>query len=54
MSIDIDAPISEYEMTAMPLSNAVPFIPMICSVDMLDAIRDAPIIHHGKDLPARK
>ena len=48
------APIKEYETTAIPLSKAVPFIPMICSVEMFEAISEAPIIHQGRERPARK
>jgi hypothetical protein len=27
---------------------------IICSAEILAAIRDAPIAHHGKDRPAKK
>jgi len=29
-------------------------MPMICSAEMLAAISEAPMAHHGSDLPARK
>ena len=29
-------------------------MPMICSAEMLAAISEAPIAHHGSDLLARK
>jgi len=29
-------------------------MPMICSAEILAAISDAPIAHHGRVLPARK
>ena len=39
---------------AIPITNPCPDIPIICSADMLAAIKDAPIAHHGRDLPAKK
>ena len=50
----MDAPIKEYDITAIPLSNAVPFMPIICSVEILEAMSDAPMIHHGRERPAKK
>ena len=38
----------------MPMTNAEPDMPMICSAEMLAAIKDAPIAHQGSARPARK
>ena len=38
----------------MPITQADPDMPMICSADMLAAISEAPMAHHGNALPAKK
>ena len=39
---------------ASPRAKPDPFIATNCSADIFAAIREAPIAHHGKDLPAKK
>ena len=52
--INVSAAMNSYEAIARPIANPDPDMPINCSADMLAAINDAPIAHHGKDLLARK
>ena len=52
--IKVIAAIHSYEAIASPNANPDPDIPINCSAEMLAAINDAPMAHHGSDLLARK
>ena len=48
------AAVSSQTAIAIPTIKPWPDIPMICSAEILAAINEAPIAHHGNDLPAKK
>ena len=50
----VSAAIHSYEAMASPKLNPEPDMPMNCSAEMLAAINEAPMAHHGRDLLARK
>ena len=50
----VRAAIHSYDAIANPKLNPEPDIPMNCSAEMLAAISDAPMAHHGSDLLAKK
>ena len=54
MTIKAMAAVSSHTAIAIPTTNPWPDIPIICSAEILAAIREAPIAHHGNDLPAKK
>ena len=54
MTRSVIAAIHSYDAMARPSRKPDPDIPINCSAEMFDAIRDAPMAHHGSDLPARK
>ena len=54
MTINAIAAVNSYVAIAMPTTYPCPDIPIICSAEILAAMREAPIAHQGSDLPARK
>ena len=52
--IRVIAAIHSYDAIARPTTNPEPVIPITCSADMFAAINEAPMAHHGNDLPAKK
>ena len=52
--ISVIAAIHSYEATAKPTAKPEPDIAINCSAEILAAISEEPIAHHGKDFPAKK
>jgi hypothetical protein len=52
--IKVAAAIHSYVEIASPSANPDPDIPIKCSAEMLEAIKEAPIAHHVNDPSARK
>ena len=53
-TINVKAAIHSYVAMANPPAKPEPDIPISCSAEILAAISDAPIAHHGSDLLAKK
>ena len=52
--INVIAAIHSYEAIAYPDAKPEPDMPINCSAEILAAIKEAPIAHHGNDLLAKK
>ena len=50
----VAAAIHSYAAIANPILKPFPDIPIICSAEMLEAIKEAPIAHHVSEPSARK
>ena len=48
------AAVNSQTAIAIPTTKPWPDIPIICSAEIFAAISEAPIAHHGRDLPAKK
>ena len=54
ITINAIAAVNSQTAIAIPTTNPCPDMPIICSAEIFAAINDAPIAHHGRDLPAKK
>jgi len=52
--IRVAAAIHSYVEMAKPKAKPEPLIPMKCSAEILEAIKEAPMAHHVKEPSARK
>ena len=52
--INVAAAIHSYVEIASPSAKPEPDIPIKCSAEILEAMRDAPIAHHVNEPSARK
>ena len=53
-NIKVAAAIHSYDAIARPILKPEPLMPINCSAEMLDAIKEAPIAHQVSEPSARK